>query len=184
VLWGELLAPSLGPPVGKQRQEVATSALCECGSGAPRRRALRGPCLCSNPPGKKKKEAGSDFRRPKSMACAFCPPAGTSPQRDVPRRKRPFPLPPSRGTEAVRRLDSAALSLVQLRWIQRIHVVDGIQGQKVTAATGASQNKSVSVAQLPLAVILMLSAHRRPVWFRCMGLGSGGRLRASTTCNL
>jgi hypothetical protein len=31
---------SLGPPVGEQRQEVATSALCEYGSGAPRRRAL------------------------------------------------------------------------------------------------------------------------------------------------
>jgi hypothetical protein len=44
---------NIGPPAGTQRQEVATSALCEHGSGAPRRRVLRGPCLCSNPPGKK-----------------------------------------------------------------------------------------------------------------------------------
>jgi hypothetical protein len=30
--------------------------------GPPRRRALRGPCLCSNPPGKKKKKKGElDF---------------------------------------------------------------------------------------------------------------------------
>jgi hypothetical protein len=34
-----------------------TSALWECGSGAPRRRVLRGPCLLSKPPGKKKKAA-------------------------------------------------------------------------------------------------------------------------------
>jgi hypothetical protein len=45
------------PPAGTQRQEVATSALCERGSGAPRRRAPRGPCLCSNTPGKKKKKS-------------------------------------------------------------------------------------------------------------------------------
>jgi hypothetical protein len=47
--------PLLGPPAGAQQQEVASSALCECGSGAARRRALRGPCLWSKPPGKKKK---------------------------------------------------------------------------------------------------------------------------------
>jgi hypothetical protein len=33
-----------------KKQEVTTSVLCECGSGAARRRALRGPCLC-NPQG-------------------------------------------------------------------------------------------------------------------------------------
>jgi hypothetical protein len=38
-------------------QQVTTSALCERGSGAPRRRALRGPCLSSNPPGQKKSQA-------------------------------------------------------------------------------------------------------------------------------
>jgi hypothetical protein len=32
-------------------RSYATSALCECGSGAPRRRAPRGPCLCINTPG-------------------------------------------------------------------------------------------------------------------------------------
>jgi hypothetical protein len=49
--------PPLGPPAGGHTEQgVATSALCECGSGAPRRRALRGPCLCSNPPGGGKKE--------------------------------------------------------------------------------------------------------------------------------
>jgi hypothetical protein len=48
--------PPLGPPAGGvQSRRLATSALCECGSGAPRRRALRGPCCRSNPPGKKKK---------------------------------------------------------------------------------------------------------------------------------
>jgi hypothetical protein len=36
---------------------VDSSALCECGSGAARRRALRGPCLCSKPPGEKKKRS-------------------------------------------------------------------------------------------------------------------------------
>jgi hypothetical protein len=39
-----------GMDCGSGEQEVATSALCECGSGAPRRRALRGPCLCSKIP--------------------------------------------------------------------------------------------------------------------------------------
>jgi hypothetical protein len=38
--------PLLGPPAGAQQQGVASSALCECGSGAARGRALRGPCLC------------------------------------------------------------------------------------------------------------------------------------------
>jgi hypothetical protein len=52
--------PPLGPPAGGHtEQEVATSALCECGSGAPQMRAPRGPCLCSNPPGKKIAKAGS-----------------------------------------------------------------------------------------------------------------------------
>ena len=38
--------PSLGPPaLGTTKQEVATSVLCECGSGSPRMRDLRGPCL-------------------------------------------------------------------------------------------------------------------------------------------
>ena len=35
-------------------QKVVTSALWECGSGAPQRRVLRGPCLLSKPPGKNK----------------------------------------------------------------------------------------------------------------------------------
>jgi hypothetical protein len=39
-----------------KQQGVATSALCECGGGAPRRWALRGPCCKSNPPRKKRKE--------------------------------------------------------------------------------------------------------------------------------
>jgi hypothetical protein len=63
---------TLGPPVGEQRQEVATSALCEFGSGAPRRRAptLRffcgaprrtfAPCLCSNPQKKRTSSFGND----------------------------------------------------------------------------------------------------------------------------
>jgi hypothetical protein len=33
-----------------------SSALWECGSGAPRRPALRGPCLRSKPPGKRKQK--------------------------------------------------------------------------------------------------------------------------------
>ena len=41
---GELLVPFL-VLLRAQQQEVASSALCECGSGAARRRALRGPCL-------------------------------------------------------------------------------------------------------------------------------------------
>jgi hypothetical protein len=43
----------------KQTNKNATSVLCECGSGAARRRALRGPCLCSNPPGKKREKKKS-----------------------------------------------------------------------------------------------------------------------------
>jgi hypothetical protein len=47
---GESPGSPLGPPAGGHtEQEVATSALCECGSGAPRRRALRGPCLLMSP---------------------------------------------------------------------------------------------------------------------------------------
>jgi hypothetical protein len=43
--------------LGDTEQGVATGGvLCECGSGAPRRRALRGSCLCSNPPGKRKEK--------------------------------------------------------------------------------------------------------------------------------
>jgi hypothetical protein len=53
VLWGVSWFPTW--PSCK-RQEVTTSVLCGCGSGAARRRALRGPCLCSNPPGKKKQK--------------------------------------------------------------------------------------------------------------------------------
>jgi hypothetical protein len=64
-------------------QEVATSALCECGSGAPQMRAPRGPCLC-NPPGKKKSHrvGGGGCARALAMykpskkniaaACFFC----------------------------------------------------------------------------------------------------------------
>jgi hypothetical protein len=52
VLWGVSWSPTW-PSCG---QEVVTSALWECGSGAPRRRVLRGPCLLSKPPGKKKKK--------------------------------------------------------------------------------------------------------------------------------
>jgi hypothetical protein len=55
---GGLLAPHLALLQGADTQNtehgVATSALCERGSGAPRRRALRGPCCKSPPPGKKK----------------------------------------------------------------------------------------------------------------------------------
>jgi hypothetical protein len=37
------------PVPTRSRQEAAASALCERGSGARRRRALRGPWFCSNP---------------------------------------------------------------------------------------------------------------------------------------
>jgi hypothetical protein len=45
--WGGSPGPFQWPSCGGQRQEVAISAWCECGSGAARRRALRGPCVCS-----------------------------------------------------------------------------------------------------------------------------------------
>jgi hypothetical protein len=45
-------------------------ALCECGSGAPRRRALRGPCLCSNSPGGKKRYASAGAERRGGGLCA------------------------------------------------------------------------------------------------------------------
>jgi hypothetical protein len=46
-----------------RRLQVASSALCECGSGAPRLRALHGPCLCSNPPGDLIKKKAFDYIR-------------------------------------------------------------------------------------------------------------------------
>jgi hypothetical protein len=46
-----------------RKQEVTTSVLCECGSGSPRMRDLRGPCLFINPPGKKKKKKKKDRKK-------------------------------------------------------------------------------------------------------------------------
>jgi hypothetical protein len=54
ILAGSTCVETLFP--GPTPQEVVTSALWDCGSGAPRRRVLRGPCLLSKPPGKKKKK--------------------------------------------------------------------------------------------------------------------------------
>jgi hypothetical protein len=42
--------------------------LCECGSGSPRMRDLRGPCLCSNPPAKKNTCRGTH----RAGGCLLC----------------------------------------------------------------------------------------------------------------
>jgi hypothetical protein len=58
VLWGNSWALTWPSGGATERQEVATSALCEYGSGAPRRRALRTLLCIIIPKAKKQKEYG------------------------------------------------------------------------------------------------------------------------------
>jgi hypothetical protein len=87
----------LGPPAGGHTEQgVVTSALCECGSGAARRRALRGPCLCSNPPGGEKKTP-SHGHGVKAVASSGLPRHGP-PARPPP---PPPPGPPRKARKAL-----------------------------------------------------------------------------------